>query len=107
MTKDLRTDEVKDVIEKVRVADLAIYSPKRLFDWRISINMEIPRMFRFLDITILTTFLETVLPNQPMTYSRKKDRLSYTQQEMQVDLTQVFSPTSDVSSSIQCFCFIQ
>ena len=56
MTKDLRTDQVKDVIEKVRVADLAIYSPKRLFDWRISINMEIPRMSRFLEFIILTTF---------------------------------------------------
>ncbi|TIB94478.1 mRNA triphosphatase CET1 [Wallemia mellicola] len=83
VTKDLRTDQVKDVIEKVRVADLAIYSPKRLFDWRISINMEIP---------------QTVPQNQNMTYSRKKDRLSYTQQEMQVDLTQVFSPNSETPS---------
>lgn len=49
VTRDQGKTDIKEMIEKVRVADLAIYSPKRLFDWRLSINMEVPRMFNLIN----------------------------------------------------------
>ncbi|TIA82398.1 hypothetical protein E3P89_01169 [Wallemia ichthyophaga] len=91
VTRDQGKTDIKEMIEKVRVADLAIYSPKRLFDWRLSINMEVPH---------------NDLPKQDPYYQRKKDRMSYTQQEMQVDLTQVFArpgepPTHELELEIR------
>lgn len=32
-------------VEKVRVADMNIFSPKRLFDWRVSVSLEMPGAF--------------------------------------------------------------
>lgn len=39
--KDQITSSWK-AVEKVRVADMNVYSPKRLFDWRVSISLENP-----------------------------------------------------------------
>ena len=34
--------QVSAVVEKVRIANMDVRSPKRLFDWRISVNLEMP-----------------------------------------------------------------
>lgn len=34
-------------VEKVRVADMNVFSPKRWFDWRVSISLENPGQFSF------------------------------------------------------------
>lgn len=47
----------------------------------------------------MTPCLDNDLPKQDPYYQRKKDRMSYTQQEMQVDLTQVFARPGEVSRS--------
>ena len=42
VTRDEKTGDVRACMRKVRLGDLNIYSPKRLVDWRVSVNMEIP-----------------------------------------------------------------
>lgn len=34
--------QVLAVVEKVRIANMDVRSPKRLFDWRVSVNLEMP-----------------------------------------------------------------
>ncbi|GAA6033572.1 hypothetical protein JCM8097_001461 [Rhodosporidiobolus ruineniae] len=77
VTRDQK-DKTKpaSAVEKVRVADMNIFSPKRLFDWRLSVSLENP----------------APVPDTPPTHSRYKDRISYTHQLFTVDLTQVSSP---------------
>ncbi|KNE72436.1 hypothetical protein AMAG_16483 [Allomyces macrogynus ATCC 38327] len=62
-------------ITKHRLASLDVYCPSAPLDYRISINLEIP----------------TKIPTEviPDTRERHKDRLSYTHELVQVDLTQV------------------
>ncbi|KNE72222.1 hypothetical protein AMAG_16706 [Allomyces macrogynus ATCC 38327] len=62
-------------ITKQRLASLDVYCPSAPLDYRISINLEIP----------------TKIPTEvmPDTRERHKDRLSYTHELVQVDLTQV------------------
>ncbi|GAA5969170.1 hypothetical protein JCM3765_005745 [Sporobolomyces pararoseus] len=71
-------------VEKIRVADMNVFSPKRLFDWRVSISLENPVM---------------ELPTTPPTHSRRKDRISYSHQLYTIDLTQVTTPSSTPQSS--------
>ncbi|KAK4046454.1 mRNA-capping enzyme subunit beta [Microbotryomycetes sp. JL201] len=66
--------KVINVIRKLRVADLAVYSPKRMFDWRLSVNVEAH---------------DPEVPTSTPTIVREKDRRSYTHQVCRVDLTQV------------------
>ncbi|KAI1794765.1 mRNA triphosphatase CET1 [Ganoderma leucocontextum] len=73
VTRDEKTAEVRACMRKVRLGDLNIYCPKRLVDWRISVNMEIP----------------VPPPLGTPTHTRRKDRLSYSHQEFAIDLTQV------------------
>ncbi|KAM5538594.1 hypothetical protein V8D89_007623 [Ganoderma adspersum] len=73
VTRDEKTGDVRACMRKVRLGDLNIYSPKRLVDWRISVNMEIP----------------VPPPLGSPTHTRRKDRLSYSHQEFAIDLTQV------------------
>ncbi|KAF9013203.1 mRNA triphosphatase CET1 [Cyathus striatus] len=63
VTRDEKTHTVVETVKKVRLGDLNIYSPKRIADWRISVNLEIP------------------VPHP------RKDRLSYTHEEFVIDLT--------------------
>ena len=42
VTRDEKTGEVKECVKKIRLGDLNIYCPKRIADWRISVNVEIP-----------------------------------------------------------------
>ncbi|GAA5974638.1 hypothetical protein JCM11641_007035 [Rhodosporidiobolus odoratus] len=65
----------RKAVEKVRVADMNIFSPKRMFDWRVSVSLENP----------------APIPDTPPTHTRYKDRISYTHQLFTVDLTQVTS----------------
>ncbi|GAA6060867.1 hypothetical protein JCM10212_006247 [Sporobolomyces blumeae] len=64
-------------VEKIRVADMNVFSPKRLFDWRVSVSLENPVLEH---------------PDTPPTHSRRKDRISYSHQLYQIDLTQVMTP---------------
>lgn len=41
MTRDEKSGEVKEIIRKVRLGNLDVYSPKRQVDWRLSVNMEV------------------------------------------------------------------
>ena len=42
VTRNEKTGEVRECKRKVRLGDLNIYCPKRLVDWRVSVNVEIP-----------------------------------------------------------------
>jgi len=75
VTRDRKTGEIVEggIVQKVRVADLNIYSPNTKLDYRISVNMEIPKE----------------MPKGQHNFERNKDRLSYTHQIVKIDLTQV------------------
>jgi len=75
VTRDERTGEVKECVKKIRLGDLNIYCPKRVADWRISVNIEIP----------------VPHPLGSATHTRRKDRMSYLHEEFNIDLTQVTS----------------
>lgn len=45
VTRDQKDPTKVKAVEKVRVADMNIFSPKRLFDWRISVSLEVPGEF--------------------------------------------------------------
>lgn len=72
-----------------------VYSPKRLFDWRLSVSMESPGESATLNGATcvgLILVAEAHLPNVEPSLSRSKDRISYTHQLFTVDLTQVSQP---------------
>ncbi|KAL8279911.1 hypothetical protein RQP46_007761 [Phenoliferia psychrophenolica] len=77
VTTDQSTGALLRVVEKTRVADMNVLSPKRGFDWRVSVNTETPG------------------PAPPAasqaSMTRQKDRISYSHQLFQIDLTQVKS----------------
>ncbi|KZV70229.1 mRNA triphosphatase CET1 [Peniophora sp. CONT] len=75
VTRDERTGEVVETLRKVRLGDLNIFCPKRACDWRVSVNVEIP----------------VEHPVGTPTHTRKKDRISYSHEELRIDLTQVTS----------------
>ncbi|GAA5884298.1 hypothetical protein JCM6882_002217 [Rhodosporidiobolus microsporus] len=82
VTRDQKGVKQPHAVEKVRVADMNVFSPKRRFDWRVSVSLENP----------------APIPDTPPTHTRYKDRISYTHQLFTVDLTQV-SPTPPQPSS--------
>ncbi|KAG9287359.1 hypothetical protein G9A89_023731 [Geosiphon pyriformis] len=73
-----KTGEVLEggIMEKIRIADLNIYSPNTRFDFRISVNMERPKE----------------KPQTQPIFERNKDRISYSHQIFKFDLTQVKIP---------------
>ncbi|GAA5877906.1 hypothetical protein JCM3774_001766 [Rhodotorula dairenensis] len=77
VTRDQKDPTKVRAVEKIRVADMNVYSPKRLFDWRVSVSLEIP-----------TPVPDGALTSQPVRV-RYKDRISYSHQLCQVDLTKV------------------
>ncbi|KAJ2338230.1 mRNA-capping enzyme subunit beta, partial [Coemansia sp. RSA 2618] len=79
VTRDKETGEVLDVITKIKVADLNIFSPRTKLDIRITINEEQPME------------MPDTEANKPI-LERHKDRLSYKQDLWSFDLTQVISP---------------
>jgi len=75
VTREEKTGTVVEVTKKVRLGDLNIYSPKRAADWRVSISLEVP----------------VPHPVGTPTHTRRKDRISYSHEEFNIDLTQVIS----------------
>ncbi|KAL1914671.1 uncharacterized protein VTP21DRAFT_8082 [Calcarisporiella thermophila] len=84
VTTDQKSGELVAVVEKVRLANLNVYSPGTQLDFRISVNLEIPRE----------------VPHGNCTYERNKDRLSYRHQIWQFDLTQVKIGEQRANSSV-------
>jgi hypothetical protein len=91
VTTDQKTGKVLKKIIKARIADMNVYSPFTAFDWRVSVNMEMP----------YTGDHEKLYPlgggTGPGDGDRNKDRLSYRHLIYQVDLTQV----TDVSFRVK------
>ncbi|KAJ2957954.1 hypothetical protein NQZ79_g6418 [Umbelopsis isabellina] len=85
VTTDQQTGEIvpNGVLEKTRVADINIYSPNQAFDYRISVSLESPVLLKTASV-----------PEGSHMFERNKDRLSYSQGNIQFDLTQVKSPDS-------------
>ncbi|KAK9897858.1 mRNA triphosphatase CET1 [Cystobasidium minutum MCA 4210] len=80
VTRDQATGQIKAndpsaSVMKSRIADMNVYSPKRGFDFRISVSVEEP----------------VPIPTSKPTHERWKDRVSYRHQAFQIDLTQVRS----------------
>ncbi|KAF9483417.1 mRNA capping enzyme [Pholiota conissans] len=83
VTRDDKTNTVLETMRKIRLGDLNVYSPKQSADWRVSVNLEVPEILPPVPHPIGTA-----------SFTRKKDRLSYSHQEFKIDLTQVTSTTS-------------
>jgi hypothetical protein len=92
VTTDQKTGATLARIIKVRVADLDVYSPRTLFDWRISVNLEMNYEGDVSDLVEST--------DSGRKGDRNKDRMSYTHQAYQIDLTQVTPSDVSLSSSI-------
>ena len=73
VTTDDKTGEVVECISKEKIDDLHILCPMSPFDIRITVNLEHP----------------IAKPEGGVISQRKKDRLTYTHQNYQIDLTQV------------------
>lgn len=81
VTRDNETNAVTATIIKLRMADLEVHCPSDEFDVRISVSLE----------TVWPHPVENLQEHldHGVSQSRGKDRLSYTHQGFQVDLTQV------------------
>ncbi|KAI7904262.1 CYTH-like domain-containing protein [Cokeromyces recurvatus] len=81
VTTDQATGQIipNGIIEKKRIVDLNIHAPNQPLDYRISINIEIPR----------------TKPTTKPVYERNKDRISYQHGGIAFDLTQVKGGTND------------
>lgn len=86
VTRDEKTGQVKECVQKVRIADLNVYSPKRKMDWRVSVSIETPAK----------------LPPESLqpTTTRRKDRMSYSHQAFKIDLTQVTTSPDPAHSQL-------
>ena len=82
ITTDQKTGKVLAKIIKTRVADIHIHSPRTLFDWRISVNVEMDYKGKMTDL------VEHYVQNGKQA-DRNKDRMSYKHLAYQIDLTQV------------------
>jgi len=78
VTRDEKSGTVIECMRKMRLGDLNIYSPKRAADWRVSVNLEVPVSH----------------PIGSPSYARRKDRICYSHEEFNIDLTQVTSSSS-------------
>ncbi|CUS09823.1 unnamed protein product [Tuber aestivum] len=80
-----QTGKVINKIIKTRIADLNVYSPKTVFDWRVSANIEMP----------YPGDIDGLQPSSDRGGGdRNKDRLSYRHLAYQIDLTQVTDNTA-------------
>ncbi|KAI9023781.1 CYTH-like domain-containing protein [Phycomyces nitens] len=86
VTTDQQTGRIvpNGIIEKKRIADLNVHSPSNALDYRISVNLEMPRKSLVLQLKSKCKKPETALSHE-----RHKDRLSYTHGGFTFDLTQV------------------
>lgn len=89
VTTDQRSGRVLNKIIKARIADCNVYSPMTRFDWRVSVNVEMPWAG---DVEGLVA-----MPGADVNGAgagggdgvRLKDRMSYRHLAYQIDLTQV------------------
>ena len=81
ITTDEKTGEELAKIIKTRVADIHIYSPRSLFDWRISVSVEMDFEADVKDLV--------AVEKRDGKADRRKDRVSYRHLRYQIDLTQV------------------
>lgn len=82
VTTDKKTGKEIARIIKARVADIDIYSPNTVFDWRVSINIEMN-----VDGDIWNMIEPSSMDRKRP--ERNKDRMSYKHLAYQIDLTQV------------------
>ncbi|KAG2342159.1 mRNA triphosphatase CET1 [Suillus weaverae] len=75
VTREEKNNTVIEITRKIRLGDLNIYSPKRAADWRVSVSLEVPVSH----------------PVGSPTHVRRKDRICYSHEEFNIDLTQVYS----------------
>ncbi|KAI4160427.1 MAG: hypothetical protein LQ342_005751 [Letrouitia transgressa] len=83
ITTDQKTGRELARIIKVRVSDIEVYSPMTIFDWRVSVNLEVSWEGDKRDLMELVERREGKRPD------RNKDRVSYRHSHYQIDLTQV------------------
>lgn len=81
ITTDQKSGRELAKIIKMRVADIEIYSPRTLFDWRVSVSLEMNYDGDMRDLE------ETTEGGKKA--DRNKDRMSYKHLAYQIDLTQV------------------
>ena len=91
ITNDQKTGREIAKIVKARLADINIYSPRTLFDYRISVNVE---------MNFEGSMADLVEPDRSRGRKpdRNKDRMSYTHLAYRVDLTQV-TPTEGMNKA--------
>lgn len=81
ITTDQKSGRELAKIIKMRVADIEVYSPRTLFDWRVSVSLEMNYDGDMRDLE------ETTEGGKKA--DRNKDRMSYKHLAYQIDLTQV------------------
>ena len=86
VSRDTNTGAHLRTVIKMQVAELNIISPGTGFDWRLSINQEIPMP-------------EPKLPESALKLQRVKNRMVYKHSNYQVDLTQVHISKHNTTSS--------
>ncbi|EMR09368.1 hypothetical protein PNEG_02317 [Pneumocystis murina B123] len=86
ITTDKKTGQIISRLIKTRVASLNIFSPRTQFDWRLSVNIEMPFEPRPLGALVM---------------ERDKDRLSYVHQFCQIDLSQVISENGSKTHELE------
>jgi polynucleotide 5'-triphosphatase len=92
VTRDEKTGEVRECVKKIRLGNLDVFSPKYCADWRVSVNMEVPSAYHSIFWKRFESESNCASVNHPKgtaSFSRKKDRLSYSHEEFVIDLTQV------------------
>ncbi len=91
ITNDQKTGKEIAKIVKARFADINIYSPRTLFDYRISVNVE---------MNFDGDMTELIEPDKARGRKpdRNKDRMSYSHLAYRIDLTQV-SPTENAAQA--------
>ncbi|KAI9846119.1 MAG: mRNA-capping enzyme subunit beta [Thelocarpon superellum] len=91
-TTDQKTGQILAKIIKVRLADLHVHSPRTAFDWRISVNLEMPYEGEMEGLVEVS--------ENGKRPERNKDRMSYRHLAYQIDLTQV-TMHSDGASRVE------
>lgn len=94
VTTNSKTGQPIAQIIKVRASDIEIYSPQTMFDWRVSVSVEMKIEGDFRQLIEVNDIGKSQHP-------RHKDRLGYKHLQYQIDLTQVTE--ADVSFLI-LFC---
>lgn len=88
ITTDTKTGKEIARIIKIRIVDLDVHSPRTVFDWRISVNLEANFIGDPADLVDPATGRGPRVGNVS---DRFKDRVSYRHLAYQIDLTQVKS----------------